>query len=102
MFNDLGTSEQGMDREQKDSGVIAVLLKRFEQERYPRAMALKQKVDGGAVLDDNDLAYLEQVLADAHQVMALVQRHPQYGALTKGVLLMYEEIMTKSQQNQGS
>ncbi|MEW6998959.1 hypothetical protein AADZ86_14840 [Colwelliaceae bacterium BS250] len=88
-----------MDQEQKDQGVIAVLLKRFEHQRYPQAELLKTKVDNGGVLDDHDLSFLEQTLADAHQVMAILSRHPEYAPLAKGVLLMYEEIMSKSQEN---
>ncbi len=96
----IGNSIGGnMDIEQKDKGVIAVLLKRFEHERYPRIKQLEQKVDNGAVLDQDDLSYLEQVLMDTHQVIAIVTRHPEYGSLAKETLLMYEDIMTKSQQN---
>jgi hypothetical protein len=88
-----------MNQEIKDQGVIEVLLKRFENERYPRAQLLKKKVDNGGVLDDQDLSYLEQTLGEAHQVTALLSRHPEYAALAKEILLMYEEIMSKSQQN---
>jgi hypothetical protein len=34
-----------------------------------------------------------------HQVIAIVTRHPEYGSLAKETLLMYEEIMSKSQLN---
>ena len=88
-----------MNLEEKDKGVISVILKRFEHERYPRMKALKAKVDDGDVLDPRDLMYLEQVLGDAHQLLDIITRHPEYAALVKGGLLMYEEIMTKSQLN---
>ena len=88
-----------MDQEEKDKGVIAVLLKRFESESYPRARLLKKKVDNGTVLDDQDLFFLEQTLEHAQQVMAIISRHPEYASLAKEVMLMYEEIMSKSQEN---
>ncbi|MDX2368744.1 MAG: hypothetical protein QNK36_10130 [Colwellia sp.] len=88
-----------MDQEKKDQGVIAVLLKRFENERYPRAQLIKTKVDNGAVLDDQDIAFIEQTLEDAHQEMAIILRHPEYASLAKEVMLMYEEIMSTSQKN---
>jgi hypothetical protein len=91
-----------MDLEQKDKAVISVILKRFEHERYPRMKALKEKVDDGDVLDPRDLMYLEQVLGDVHQLLDVITRHPEYGALVKAGLLMYEEIMTKSQLNSNS
>ncbi|PCI58383.1 MAG: hypothetical protein COB45_00475 [Gammaproteobacteria bacterium] len=88
-----------MDQEEKDKGVIAVLLKRFENERYPRAQLIKAKVDKGAVLDELDMSFIEQTLEDAHQEMAIILRHPEYASLAKEIMLMYEEIMSKSQQN---
>jgi len=88
-----------MNVEEKDKGVISVILKRFEHERYPRMQVLKAKVDEGAVLDSKDLIYLKQVLSEVHQLLDIITRHPEYAALVKGGLLMYEEIMTKSQLN---
>lgn len=88
-----------MDQERKDQGVIAVLLKRFESESHPRALLLKVKVDTGAELDQYDLSFLEEILGEAHQVIGIVSRHPEYASLAKEIILMYEEIMSKSQQN---
>ncbi len=88
-----------MEQEERDKGLINVLLKRFETERLPRMKELQAKVDDGGVLDDTDLSYLQKVLSDAHQVMDVLKRNPEYGALAKGALLMYEDIMAKSQQN---
>ena len=91
-----------MDIEQKDQGVIAVMLKRFEHERYPQMQLLKEKVDNGAVLNEKDLEYLEKVFADVHQGLAIITRHPEYAALVKSALVMYEEIMSTSQANNNS
>jgi hypothetical protein len=88
-----------MKQEEADKGVIAVLLKRFETESYPRAQSIKKYIDEGAVLNDRDLSYLEETLEHAHQIMTLIARHPEYAALAKEAMLMYEEIMSKSQQN---
>lgn len=88
-----------MDLEQKDKGVIAVLFKRFEDITYPKIQAMKAKVDAGNVLGPRDIAFLDKTLTDAHQIMGLLKRHPEYAPLAEGVLLMYEEIMTKSQEN---
>jgi hypothetical protein len=88
-----------MNLEEKDKGVIAVILKRFESESYPRAQLLKNKVDNGGVLDSRNMSFIEQKLEDARQVMAIISRHPEYASLAKEVILMYEKIMSKSQQN---
>ena len=88
-----------MDLEERDEGVIAVMVKRFEDITYPRIEEMREKVNGGDVLGPRDIAFLDKTFTDGHQMLAVLQRHPEYAALAKGVLLMYEEIMTKSQEN---
>ena len=41
-----------MEDSSNDSGVIAVLMKRLSEQRLPRALELKEKVDQGGLLDD--------------------------------------------------
>ncbi|TLU64161.1 hypothetical protein FE810_12710 [Thalassotalea litorea] len=88
-----------MDLEERDEGVIAVLFKRFEDITYPKIEQMREKVNGGGVLDDREIAFLDKTFKDGHQVLSVLKRHPEYDALAKGVILIYEEIMTKSQEN---
>ncbi len=88
-----------MTESEKDAGIMEVLLERFEKQRLPRALALKEQVDKGKPLDEWDTAYLEEVLADAQQVKTLIDRHPEYQDLyTRGVHL-YKEITDKALEN---
>ena len=75
------------------------MAKRIEHVRCPKMLELKEKVDGGTVLDERDLNYIEHILTDAHQVMAVLTRHPEYAPLAQKCLVMYEEIMSQSQRN---
>ncbi|MCP5419690.1 MAG: hypothetical protein H6970_04860 [Gammaproteobacteria bacterium] len=59
-----------------DKGVLAVLIERLEQQRIPRALKLKEKVDSGERLGDADLAFLKTVFADANQIKPLIDRRP--------------------------
>ena len=54
-----------MTASEKEAGILAVLIERFEQQRLPRALDLKDKVDKGERLDEWDTAYLEEILEDA-------------------------------------
>ena len=70
-----------MSESTEDLGVITVLLERLETQRLPRALALKDKVDRGEVLDDFDLGFLNEVFADANSLRPLVAKHPEYEEL---------------------
>ena len=52
----------------KDMGVITALAQRMTEERLPKALALKERVDKGAVLNEVDLNFLEQVVEDFEAV----------------------------------
>lgn len=92
-----------MTEPSKDEGVIAVLLERFEKQRLPRALRLKEKVDGGEKLSAEDLAFLKDVLRDAGHVKPLVDKHPEYQDLVAKALHLYHEITEQALKNeQGS
>ena len=91
-----------MTDEKKDDGVIFVLMERFEKIRLPRALALKEKVDGGAVFDDYDIAFLEEVFSDSNKIKPLLDRHPEYQDLATRVITLYKEITEKALDNENS
>jgi hypothetical protein len=84
----------------KDDGVIMALEERFEKQRLPRLLALKDKVDAGGVLDDSDIEFLEQVINDATRSKPLMDRHPDWQAFCGYVIHLYEEITEKALRNE--
>lgn len=89
-----------MTENSEDAGVITVLLQRLEKERLPRALDLKEKVDGGETLNDNDIAFLEQVFHDASKLGPLLDRHHEYQKLVSQVVQLYGEITDKALENE--
>ena len=83
----------------KDAAVLQTLVERFEKQRLPRALALKEKVDQGGLLDEWDTAYLEEVLEDSEQVKALVDEHPEYQDLYARAVHLYNMITEKALEN---
>ena len=91
-----------MTDDKDDDGLIFVLMERFEKIRLPRALSLKEKVDGGAVLDDYDEAFLEEVFSDSNKIKPLLDRHPEYQELATRVVTLYREITAKALENEKS
>jgi len=84
----------------KETGVIAVLAKRMVEERLPKALALKKRVDGGEVLNDLDLAFLEQVVKDAQSIDPKIKDDPRVKDIAARMLALYTEITTKALENE--
>ena len=91
-----------MEDSERDAGLIAVLMERFENQRLPRALSIKEKVDQGEKLDDFDVAFLEEVFADANKVKPLIDNHPEYQELATRIITLYKEITAKALENEKS
>ena len=89
-----------MSQEQKDLGTITVLLDRLNSHRLPRALALKEKVDKGEVMNELDIAFLEEVFTDANNVGPLVDKYPELNDLVAKLISLYKEITDKGLENQ--
>jgi hypothetical protein len=84
----------------KEQGVVAVLAKRMVEERLPKALELKARIDKGGVLNGMDLRFLEQVLKDAEQIRPLMQKDPKVLEVAGRMVELYREITAKALENE--
>lgn len=87
-----------MNQSTLDAGLITTLLERLEKQRLPRLLALKERVDGGEPLDELQLEFMGQAIADAQDILPIIDRHPEYQQLTTQVVTLYKEISDKALQ----
>lgn len=83
-----------------DAGIAQTLLDRLNNQRLPRALELKEKVDAGETLGEYDLRFLDDVFADAQTIQPMVARHPEYQQLVARVIHLYKEILDKAVENE--
>lgn len=83
-----------------DDGTIQVLLDRLNNFRLPRALALKERVDAGGLLEDSDIEFLQRVFEDANSVHALIQRHPELQNLAAQLSGLYAHITSAALKNE--
>ena len=81
-------------------GVIHALIERFEEQRLPRLLEIKKRVDKGEVFSESDIRFIAQVTHDAQQSKPLIDRHPEWQKFCAEVIHLYEEITEKALNNE--
>lgn len=89
-----------MTQESSDAGMIAVLMERLIKQRLPTALDLKKKVDKGGRLNEFDIVFLQEVMANASKVEGLLERHPEYKDLVIKLISLYHQITEKALENE--
>jgi hypothetical protein len=84
----------------KPTGIALAVIERFETQRLPRALALKDKLDQGGLLSEEDVDFLETVLRDGTQIMQLADQNPEWQSLYARVVSLYQEITAKALANE--
>jgi hypothetical protein len=92
--------EETMSGSSEDTGVIVALMERFNEQRLPKALALKTRVEQGECLSEHDITFLDEVFRDANHAMPLVDKHPELQPLASRAISLYKEITDKALENE--
>jgi hypothetical protein len=88
------------DATDKEAGIIQALAERLEKQRLPMTLELKEKVDQGGLLNEADIAFLEEVFAGSAQIKPMLDAHPEWQELAARMTRLYNEITTKALENE--
>lgn len=83
-----------------DERALRALLVTFEKHALPRALDIKEKVDQGELLNDWDVAFLQEAIDAAKRAKPLVDRHPELQALYAHTVRLYDEITVQALTNE--
>jgi len=89
-----------MSASQKDAGTIQAMLQRLNNQRLPRALELKERVDRGERLQEGDIDFLQRVFADANEAQAYAEKYPEYRPLLTQLISLYSAITSKALENE--
>ena len=89
-----------MTQSSEDTGVILALMERFNEQRLPRALELKKRVEQGECLSEPDISFLDEVFKDANHVMPLIDKHPELQSIASRAISLYKEITEKALENE--
>jgi hypothetical protein len=85
---------------ESELALIVTALDRLRIQRLPRAQAIKEKVDAGAVLDEFDIAFFEEIFRDANFTRATVDTHPEFQDIVARITHLYHEITERALANE--
>ncbi|GAA6137515.1 hypothetical protein NBRC116583_12620 [Arenicella sp. 4NH20-0111] len=84
----------------KELGVIQVVLERFEKQRLPDLLKLRDKIDAGERMSEIDVSILETALNEAKGSIEFADKHPEYQTLIAEVNHLYKHIADKALENE--
>ena len=84
----------------EELGIVTAMLERYTKQRLPRLLEMKERLDRGEKLDDQDMQFLEMLERDRPQTQAIAKRHKELHEIAMKAISLYHEITSKALRNE--
>lgn len=85
-----------------DTGVTLALVRRFETQRLPRALALRDKTVRGERLSDYEIECLLKTFDDLGHMQYTIEHHPVCSHFAACIMHLYKEICDRALDNENN
>lgn len=82
------------------TGIMHALVERLAHERLPRLLNIKERVDAGETLTEDDLDFLQKSLGDAQDNAHFYKDYPQYHDIAVKVVAIYHDVVARALENE--
>ena len=86
----------------RELGLFVAVMDRFNKQRLPRLLKMKEKVDRGGTLDEQELALLKEAIAEAKAGEPFAEKHPSVKRIITQAQDLYSHITAKALENEKS
>ena len=86
----------------KELGVYVAVMDRYNKQRLPLLLKMKEKVDRGGTLDEGELSLLEEAIAEAKAGEPFAEKHPSVKEVITQAQDLYNHITEKALENEKS
>lgn len=91
-----------MTESQEMDGVMSALLRRLSSQNLPRIFALRDRLEQGERVSDEDIRYLRESFSDAMLSKPVFDRHPELAQVGAKVVTLYRDMTLKALDNERS
>lgn len=83
-------------------GVMSALLRQLSSQNLPRIFALRDRLELGERVSDEDIRYLRESFFDALLAKPAFDRHPELAEVGAKVVTLYRDMSRKALDNERS
>lgn len=84
----------------EEQAILFVTMQQIQTQKLPKILELQTKVNQGNLLNNFDLSFLEKSFKDTHEMLPVINHHPEYQKVCGSMIHIYHLVIEKALENQ--